>query len=398
MLTALVVTGVIVVIGDDVGWDLHRAAPTPNLDRMAQEGRVYHNFWGAPKCASSRAQFLTGLEPHRPENLIGDGPGSGLPDSDYLLPSQVTVGCFWAGKLHVTSEARWPVESAGFLGFFGTLANLPKSKPSNDGSFYDWTETSYEVGDWGPQDASISEYATAVVARRLVPAGVMVLAFHDAHAPFQLPPDYMAPISYAAGLNQGSSEYEVVLAKVEAMDTAIGWVMDVARKDGSLVLYFADNGSNEAWGGGKGSLYESGLNVPLIVWGPGVETGESRALVQVTDLNSTIAQVVGRSGTRVPQDSISFYDEMSGMSPDSARQVMHSGIFAPSGTPPKDHKWDRAVRDKRWKLIHFGTNNGKREFYDLYYDPDEMFDLLSQGWMSPEQEEAYLALSREVPR
>jgi arylsulfatase len=64
---------IVLIVGDDVGWgDLGaygggegRGIPTPNLDRMADEGMTFFDFYGQPSCTPGRAALQTGRNPNR---------------------------------------------------------------------------------------------------------------------------------------------------------------------------------------------------------------------------------------------------------------------------------------------------------------------------------------------
>ena len=91
---------VIMLLVDDMGWDVaalgHPHAKTPNLDRLAAEGRVFEQFYvSSPVCSPTRASFLTGLHPSRfgIHDYLSKDPQinlrRGMPN--YLDPDIVTV-------------------------------------------------------------------------------------------------------------------------------------------------------------------------------------------------------------------------------------------------------------------------------------------------------------------
>ena len=97
---------VLLVLVDDVGKDLLASAPTPNLDRLAATGRVYRRFWASPMCSPSRAEIMTGLESHRPGNLMGVNSVSyEIPLSVRLLPRLAPGTSTFRGKLHLAHLA-----------------------------------------------------------------------------------------------------------------------------------------------------------------------------------------------------------------------------------------------------------------------------------------------------
>jgi arylsulfatase len=75
---------VLVILADDVGYSdigaFGSEISTPNIDRLAREGRILSNFHSTPLCATSRAELLTGVDHH----LVGMGT---LPESSYFYPT-----------------------------------------------------------------------------------------------------------------------------------------------------------------------------------------------------------------------------------------------------------------------------------------------------------------------
>ncbi|MEE8467581.1 MAG: sulfatase-like hydrolase/transferase, partial [Planctomycetota bacterium] len=125
---------VLVVLVDDLGWELFRSAPTPHLDAMAAQGVTFTNFWSAPKCGPTRASLLTGRFHFR----IGDGEMArrhgrrSLGLNELLLPEVLGPElCAAFGKWHLSSDPEHPNHS-GFAHFAGTLDNL------NNQSYSSW--------------------------------------------------------------------------------------------------------------------------------------------------------------------------------------------------------------------------------------------------------------------
>ena len=119
---------IVMIYADDLGYgDLScygSPIATPNLDRMAEEGARFTNFYSAsPVCSPSRAALLTGRYPTRVEVPVVLSPGeAGLPDSETTLAQVLkTAGYRTAciGKWHLGSPARFLPTNRGFDEFFG---------------------------------------------------------------------------------------------------------------------------------------------------------------------------------------------------------------------------------------------------------------------------------------
>ena len=139
----------------------------------------------------------------------------------------------------------------------------------------------------------------------------------------------------------------------------------------------------------KSTLYEGGVNVPLIARGPGIAQGECAALVSCVDLFATVGELAGVPAAT--EDSVSLVPYFRNPSL-SLRSTVYSETFSPNGgtLPFADH--DRAIRDSRYKLIR--RTNQPDEFYDLQLDAFESSNLLPG--LSRAEQAAYDALVAEL--
>ncbi len=185
---------------------------------------------------------------------------------------------------------------------------------------------------------------------------------------------------------------------VEALDTELGRLLTHVNFDRTTVLFLGDNGTDQSASEApflpehaKGTMYEGGLNVPLIVAGSGVAPGENTALVHAVDFFATVAELAGVPGTT--QDSISMVPYLAG-DPTPRREYVYSERFKPNGPGPYT-VYDQAVRGLRYKLIR--RVDGE-ELYDLMTDPFERNDLLRQPSLTAPQRAAYRRLDVELAR
>jgi arylsulfatase A-like enzyme len=174
---------------------------------------------------------------------------------------------------------------------------------------------------------------------------------------------------------------------VEAMDSEIGRLLD-SIEDDAVVIFLGDNGTpQEATDGGwdpehaKSTLYEGGINVPLIVNGAGVFRGECDALVNVTDLFATVLELAGVGSGAEDSTSIAPYFS------DINKSSIRDWAYAERETVFGEHR--KAVRDRRYKLI---SCNAGDELYDLEGDPFEQSNLLD-GRLTHVESLAYDRLS-----
>lgn len=157
-------------------------------------------------------------------------------------------------------------------------------------------------------------------------------------------------------------------AVVTAMDHQIGRLGQALEEHGfaddTIFVFTADQGIALGSHGllGKQNLYEHSMGVPFIVAGPGVESGESQALVYLIDLYPTLCAVAGLP-TPEGIDGRSFAKILA--APDlPAREELVLGY----------RDVQRAIVTDRWKLIRYPQVD-VTQLFDLESDPQELRDL-----------------------
>ena len=259
----------------------------------------------------------------------------------------------------------------------------------------------------------MSTYATseevddvlAWTAQQTEPWFVM-LSFHAAHTPDIAPPEDLHTNDWVkANFSPGEyfegscvCNYEIRLAVIEAMDTEIGRLLAGIDLQQTTVLAVGDNGSQTVNStavnkGKKSSIWEGGINVPLIAAGAGVEVGaESAALVHAVDIFPTVLELMGRSAVTHRIDGESFVASLANSSIMGRDFVYTDGRFDDPAIP-ETSQHDVAVRGARYKLIHRSCDTGGGyELYDLLLDPHEDVDL----WGSPPDPDAALELMNSL--
>lgn len=406
---------ILVLIADDLGVDrvgAYAAHPdpgnTPSIDTLAAEGVLFRKAWAHPSCSPTRAAMLTGLpagttglgsalNPNVPDRSWGldCNEFSTLPDRARELGYESAILGKWhlAGGPVVDPDHPW---SCGFDYHAGHLSNIRPQTPAE--TYFDWTKTIN-----GVSTPNHSVYATtdtvndalAWITQAQEPWLAWV-SFNAPHIPIHDPPEtlHSYDLTDATTAEQGK-------AMIEAMDTEIGRLLSQVDPEvlaQTTVIFIGDNGTlplittppfpaNHA----KFTVYEGGVNVPLIVSGdavPALSKGlETDALVHAQDLFSTIIEIAG--GIATGSDSISFLPHVLDPSEPSTRSDVVSEIFAPTGIDVARDFWDGAARDDRYKLIRRFTPGipDEFEFYDLQIDPFEASNLLD-GILGPQEQMA----------
>jgi arylsulfatase A-like enzyme len=409
---ALVHTGrspnIVLVIADDLGVDLvscygvGTAPPcTPVIDSLAARGVLFRRAWTNPLCSPSRAQIMTGRYAFR--TGVGGNAGRwqssrGLSTAELILP-EVLAGYDSAlvGKWHLAhpsapGEGPLHPNASGFHYYAGSLFNLEFGPIDEQFDYFHWIKTVDGV------EGITSSYATTDTANEAIYAAfhleepwLLVVSFNAPHEPRHEPPADLVSCRPATGLRDPALTRKMV----EAMDTELGRVLDSIDPH-AVVIFIGDNGTNHDAilppfdpTHCKGTLYEGGVNVPLIIAGPGIVHGECPELVSSTDLFATIADLGGTTSSA--EDSVSLVPYLRG-----DRTPRRDTVYVERFWPNHADNYEthaRAIRTRRYKLIE--STDGPDEFYDLVDDPYEQVDLRPN--LSPLQRRAYDALKASMP-
>lgn len=391
---------ILLIIADDMGID---AAPgyaegnvkpnMPNYTSLMNSGLKFNNVWSAPTCTPTRATLLTGKYGIK-SGVTKVGNSISLSETSLQQYMASNGGSAYEtaliGKWHLSNGATDPL-SMGIDYWAGFLT----------GAFNSYT-------DWSFTDNGTTTNETEYITTKYTDLAIdwvdaqdkpwfLWLAYNVAHTPFHLPPSELHSqgnlSSDQASIDSNPEPY--YMAALEAMDTEIGRLFDSmseAQLANTIILFVGDNGtparvaqapfSNSK---SKGTLYQGGINVPMIVSGKGVSrSGEEDALINTADLFATIANIAG-SGAKAINNSISFFDLLSSTNVSTKREVNYMDGSNDVG--------EFAVRDEIFKLINLA--NGDQEFYNLINDPYESNNLLL-GTLSDAETSAKTALEAEA--
>lgn len=389
---------------------------TPNLDRMAAEGRKLTSFYAAPVCSPSRAALMTGCYAKRalpiphvlfPANDIGLSP-----DEVTLAEVLKTVGYTTAliGKWHLGDQPDLLPRQQGFDYYFG----LPYSNdmgPAEDGVKSDLGKPLPKPKPGQKGQPPLPLIRNNTVLKRVLPDDQQALVEmytqesvrfieENARKPFFL---YLAhnaihfPI-YPGKKWAGRSPHGIYSDWVEEVDWSVGEVLNTLRELGlaekTLVVFTSDNGGtsravNAPLRGFKGSTWEGGIRVPTIVWWPGkIPAGtECDAIMAMFDILPTFAYLAGAS---LPQDrkidGINVWDHLTGSAGD---RPAHEVFFYYRGLKLE------AVRYLQWKYELPGVRgeNQPGRLYDLKGDIGETTDVAASHPEIVEKMEALVKLA-----
>ena len=417
---------IVVMLVDDLGWrdvgacGLERAK-TPHIDRIAQQGMLFTQAYAAnPVCSPTRAALMTGKYPARVD--INDWiPGTAFPkarmrapvDRDQLPLEQTTLAEALRTRGYATwNVGKWHLGGTGFLpqdqGFernwMGGHIGHPASHhfPFGHGSDGEPAHTHAVPAlppGIGPGDYLADVQATA--ARDLIRAArdgdqpfYLQLSFYAVHQPIEAKAADVArhraarqaelaalPADQRAALADARPR-PAYAAMLENLDSAVGNVLQALDEagiaDDTIVVLTSDNGGldsvsdNRPLRGGKRSLWEGGIRVPLLVRWPAVIAAASRCELPVItqDLHRGLCAAAGvEPDAEVRADAIDLVPVWRGeVVADRPPLFWHFPQHETRATGPRG-----AMRDGDWKLIEdFAT--GDVLLFDLAHDPAETDD------------------------
>ena len=389
---------VILFYVDDLGWaDVgcygNPFNETPNIDRLAEQGMKFTDAYAAcPVCSPSRAAILTGKYPAH-LNLTDFIPGHSKPWAKLTVPQfnqqlpldEVTIAEELKAQGYATaSMGKWHLGGPDFYpdkqGFdlslvtggrhFGYRVNPPFR--AREGEYL--------------ADRLTVEALNFIEENRRRPF-FLYLSHYAVHIPLQAPQrlvdKYEAKAegtfprnhpTYGAMLESVDESLGRLMAKLKALRLARNTVVIFTSDNGGLILHFRGEGpvvtSNQPLRDEKGTLYEGGIRVPMIVrWPDRVEAGSVCSTpVSGVDILPTIREIVTHSDEGRAVDGRSLVPLLRGRRRLRQRPIFWHYPHYHHSTPAG------AVRQGDYKLIEF-YEDGRLELYNLAEDIGEQRNL-----------------------
>jgi arylsulfatase A-like enzyme len=392
---------VLLIMMDDIGYgDIGSYgvsdAKTPNLDRLAGEGvRLTDAYANGPVCTPTRAALITGRYQQRVglEGALTDTQADherGLPAAGTSLPALLRKNGYvtgLVGKWHLGSKPEFGPNAHGFDEFFGFLGGAHDyyRHTRADGTS-DLYENSTPVSTTTYLTDEITQRAVRFIDRHAARPFFLEVAYNAVHWPFQ-PPDLPVsdprrdgnrPLRQMPDSPHPATRGDYV-RMLERADDGVGAILAALERSGvaqnTLVIFTNDNGGewlsrNAPLHHRKGTIWEGGIRVPLILRWPGrLPRGATSKQVAIT-LDLT-ASILAATGTAVPAE---YRPEGIDILPSLARQVplIERQLFWRILRPERTQK---AARSGRWKLL---ADGGVYLLFDLDDDPGERHDLAAE--------------------
>lgn len=322
---------IICIMGDDIGWMnwscYHRGvmnSKTPNIDKLAQEGGMFTDYYAEPSCTAGRANFITGQLPLRTGlTTVGQaGANVGMPDTSPTIATILqelgyATGQF--GKNHFGDRNKFLPTVHGFDEYFGWLyhldamedpfnRNYPKELLERVGprnlihSFATNTDDPTEHKRWGrigkqriedkgplpPHPMEGIEHNMEDIDDHLIAlTGDFMERATKQGKPFfvWLNPSRMHVYTHLSekylSMINAENNWTISEAGIAQFDDIVGSVMDNLKElgvqDNTIIIVTTDNGAeNFTWpdgqttpfAGGKGMVLEGGMRSPCVAFWP----------------------------------------------------------------------------------------------------------------------------------
>jgi len=393
---------IIFVLVDDLGWtDLgcfgSSFYETPNIDRLAAQGMRFSQAYSAcTVCSPTRASVMTGQYPARLHITDWIG-GHKRPFAKLSVPewtlrlspeipnvAQVLKSTGYAtasiGKWHLGPQDCWPERQ----GFDVNAGGCDKGQPPSYFSPYKIPTLADGPDGEFLSDRLTSEALTFIEKHRDRPFFIY-LAHYAVHTPLMAKKKAIEKYQgkAVAGAPHSNATYA---ALVESVDESVGRLLakldELKLSERTVIVFTSDNGglrsvtSNVPLRAGKGSAYEGGVRVPLIVKWPGVTKPGSVTSEPVisADYFPTLLAMAGASGPPAHivdgESLVPVLSQQGSLTRDAL--YWHYPHYHPGGATPYG-----AIREGEYRLVEFYEDR-RVELYNLKEDIGEQQDLAAK--------------------
>ena len=401
---------IVLVFSDDQGVNdvgcYGSEIPTPNIDRIAEQGVRFTSWYSASSiCTPSRYGLLTGQNPNRSRDQLLSAlmflsevdAGRGLRDNEQTIAEVLHDDCGYTtaliGKWHLGhGQSKFLPVNHGFNIFKGHTGGCIDYFTMTYGMQHDW----YEGASHAPKNG----YATELITDEAVS---FLESQQDGQLPFFLYLPFNAP-HFGKGWNPSKNETVNIMqaqaqdlqrvdfikdkirrefaAMVVSLDDGVGRITQALDEfglaDDTLLIFLTDHGGDPVYGGSnkplrgaKATLFEGGLRVPCVMRFPGkIKAGmTSASVVSSLDLFPTFAGLAGADIDRKRLDG----------------QDLTPHLFQNAAVSSRELFWQTGqhaeLRRGTWTALRSGNNkyvgqpDGSEYLFDLSTDPNEQENL-----------------------
>jgi arylsulfatase A-like enzyme len=410
---------IIIIVDDQAYGDLsctgNTALATPNIDRLAEGGTRFSNHYGCPLCSPARASLLTGRYNYR-SGVVDTSTGLAMMRPDEVNLAEVLANngyrTFISSKWHLGDNYPLRPMDRGFheslIAKDAIVAGI--ANPPNNSLFSPilYHNERPQRTEGYITDIAFNAALEFIEANRDQPYFVY-LPTNVVHNPLEVAPHYSEPFKA-----KGFDDYTATLyGEMVNLDENVGRLhaklAQLGDADNTIIFYTVDNGPigprgvaivpngahryNLGLRGGKGTIWEGGIKLPLFVtWPSRLSAGKKcEQIVSHIDVFPTVLDMCGLASTRhLPIDGRSLLPLAEGRTSDWPDRT----LFFQQSRPDRANRryWDEprlfvncAARGQKYKAVMTSEEPGQTYFqavdlkstrlYDIENDPGETTDI-----------------------
>ncbi len=431
-----------VAYGDEV-YPMNKRYHTPNMQKLSQMGVRFSSAYACPVSSPSRTSLMSGLNAahtritdfttaipgipsdasHQPDALANDvlihpdwnwngiSPVSGVDKTIQVTPYAQILKDAGYYTIHV-GKGHWaaagtPAASPYNLGFCVNVAGQVAGKPvsyygeENYGNTKEkWsTFSTMNLTEYYGTKTHLTEALTLEALKTLdfpiknnIPF-FLNMSHHGVHTPITPDPRFVQHY-LDEGLDQGQANFASL---IEGVDKSLGDIMHYLDEKGvaenTVIIFMSDNGGNsenKSKGGvlhtqnaplreGKGSCYEGGIRIPLMMYWPGKTSAGAKVDIPVIaeDMYPTILSIAGIKDYSTVQeldgkDLVPLITTGSGI--DAERELLFHFPHQWKPYQLNDIDYLSSMRKGDWKIV-YRHRTGELELYNLKKDLSERNNL-----------------------
>jgi len=423
---------IIVILTDDMGFsDVGtfggKFVPTPNIDRLAENGLKLNQYYSAaPICSPSRVGMLTGMYPGRwnfSTYLDNKKHNREAEQADFLDPGAPTIAKFLKNAGYATAHfGKWHMgggrdvkNAPGFerYGFdvHASTYESPDPDPAITATDWIWSDKD-SIKRWDRTKYFVDKTLGFLSKHKDQPCFINLWP-DDVHTPWV--PRNESEYTGQFPMNpQEEAAFKLVLKEY---DIQIGRLLDGLKQSGAdkntIIIFTSDNGPlpsfrgsrAEGLRGSKLSLYEGGTRMPFIISWPGhIGKGkiDENSVVNALDLLPSLAKMAGISlPGGYKGDGVDRSQVFNGTPSARGKEIFWEygrNDIAFKFPRPIDKSPNLAVRSGQWKLL-MNSNGSDIQLYNVFKDKKESLNLAEQEpKVTTELKEKLLAWWKSLPK
>ncbi len=379
----------------DLGYMGSTYYETPNIDQLAKEGMVFTQAYaGAANCAPSRACLMSGMNTPRHGIYTVANADRGdartrkiipIPNQTVLADSIYTLAEMFRDQGYATGTfGKWHLgDDPTTQGFLINAGGNHRGNPGKDGYFSPYNLEYLEDGPEGEYltDRLTAEAISFLHTHQNTPF-FLYLPYYTVHTPIMGKDSLVAKFAKKEGNNgQDNPEYAAMIASLdENVGRLLAEVERIGIAENTIVVFTSDNGGirdisyQNPLRAGKGSYYEGGIRVPMIVRWPGRVAANSLCETPVTNLDfyPTFQAILGEKSSSPLQDGNDILPLLEGKKIPERALYWHFPIYLQAYSPKEDGGRDplfrtrpgAVMRQGDWKL-HIYYEDNAVELYNL---------------------------------